>query len=189
MSIFYMVLIFIVSALLIFMIALLLKTKREQNSSNRSLSRQRKRLRKSKVIAQTQTCPECGKLVHAQDLYCGECGSALTNATVEGDLIGSRWQLKDSSTVVTFLENGDIMFEFNKANLGRWKRSGKWSMKGDRLLFDCNKFSQYDVVMRDNRMTGTCTQVSSDGSDEHEETELVRISTDNTPKQQSDGTT
>lgn len=123
-------------------------------------------------------CPSCTTIVEPGENFCGECGNALPNVSSDNTSIAGCWLFSDSPGTVTFKENGTLTFDFETTYMeedldflfDKGKEipkeiidtlqndeevRGHWKQTGNRLLFDCNNATLYDVEIYGDRMIGT----------------------------------
>jgi tetratricopeptide (TPR) repeat protein len=134
-------------------------------------------------------CPFCAAAVEPGEKFCGECGNKLSNTSTEIASFAGNWLFSDSANKVTFHENGTVTFYFEKPSMteedqaflfgkdveipeevidelsNSSKVSGRWQQKGNRLLFDCNNTTLWDVEMRGDRMIGTFYYISDENNE------------------------
>lgn len=113
-------------------------------------------------------CPACSAVIQAGDHFCGECGGKLPEVAAENQSVIGRWLFPGTKSIVTFQENGEVVFtlesDFEKE---RWEAGGKWEQLERKVLFDCNNFTVYDVEFHGDRMIGTCFHTSGDHAGVH----------------------
>jgi hypothetical protein len=77
----------------------------------------------------------------------------------------------DGSTSVAFLADGTVSFEGLPPGSST---GGHWKQDGAALVFDCNDFTEYRVVISGNEMKGTWMRLRGDDKGHTSTTSLVR---------------
>jgi len=84
---------------------------------------------------------------------CPSFAFTLAGLSSEINVAGTTWEFELGDTI-TFLAGGIVYF--NKINA-----KGKWQQKGRRIVFDCNNFTGYDVVIEGNQMKGVWYRIKT----------------------------
>ena len=72
-------------------------------------------------------------------------------------LVGTKWQFPGTKTTVEFLAGGRVHFKFESGDA-----DGKWEQKGNKVTFDANGFTLFELEMKGDEMTGTWTRLKGE---------------------------
>lgn len=83
---------------------------------------------------------------------CAALAGTLAAYSMDLSLTGTTWEFSLGDSI-TFLEGGIVIF--NKLNA-----TGKWKQNGNRVVFDCNSFTGYDVVINGDVLEGVWYRIA-----------------------------
>lgn len=86
----------------------------------------------------------------------------------KGGVAGTTWQFGGGSSKVTFFSNGEVDFSDTEAG-------GKWRQDGNKLSFDCNNFTLFEVTIEGDQMTGTWRRLQGEDVGITAPTSLTRV--------------
>jgi TolB-like protein len=84
---------------------------------------------------------------------CSSLAFTLAGLSSRYDVTGTTWEFGLGNTI-TFLDGGIVYF--NKLNA-----RGHWKQKGNRVVFDCNNFTGYQVVIEGEKMKGVWYRIKT----------------------------
>jgi hypothetical protein len=96
---------------------------------------------------------------NTQSLLLDVIGTTTNTSTTNTvtSLVGTKWQFPGTKTTVEFLAGGRVHFKFESGDA-----DGKWEQKGNKVTFDANGFTLFELEMKGNEMTGTWTRLKGE---------------------------